>query len=137
MQLPLGTYQAAFADVFQNNRPIPIRFQGITASPEAVMIRGFPNPALNDLRETLRTKLKSIGLGDNLDVRYKLTAAHVTIMRFASHPANLPALQEFLMRNRQHDFGRATIRQIEFVHNDYYLSPDKTRTLAEYPLDNA
>jgi 2'-5' RNA ligase len=133
-QLPLAAYQTVFAEIFQNSQPFPIHFQGITATPEAVMIQGFPDPALNNLRETLRSKLNNIGLGDNLDVRYKLTAAHVTVMRFASTPPALPVLRQYLIDHRQDNFGTVMIRQIEFVHNDYYLSPDKTCTLSEYPL---
>src|SRR5690606_31426024 len=129
-------YEAIFRACMQDFPAFDIHLRGITMTSRAVMVQGFPAPELNHLRERLRESLQYEGLGDTLDLRYKITAAHVTIMRFASFPQNLPELHRVLRhwREQNTNFGSFTVREIEFVENDYFLSAAKTQTLYRYSL---
>jgi len=90
---------------------IDIQFTGITASPAAVMIQGFPrNNALDELRNRLRNNFRSSGLEETIDTRYTIATAHVTAMRFRTQLKNSERFVAVLERYRQHVFGHC--RQI-------------------------
>jgi 2'-5' RNA ligase len=112
-----------------------MHFTGVTASPDCVMVCGHSDgDALNVLRDRLREQLAQAGLGASLDRRYRILAAHVTVLRFCTQPPNLPALAAFLTSLRDHDLGTFRVDQVEFVTNDWYMSHDRVEVLARYPL---
>lgn len=116
-------------------RRFEVVFQGITASSSAVMIQGFPKcPELNRLRDRLRESLREAGLGEGLDERYRISTAHVTVMRFQTQPRNLRQLVDTLASCREYDFGQMSFRTLQLVKNDWYMSSDRVEVLAEYPL---
>ncbi len=122
---------SALADIPQ----FQIAFQGIGASPEAVMIQGFPlTTQLQRLRDALREVLRTHGLGDTLDVRYRISTAHSTIMRFSRPLQDAAALFGLLGGLREKPFGEFTCRSVQWVKNDWYMSADKVELLAEYEL---
>jgi 2'-5' RNA ligase len=128
-------YLAAVRPVLSTARHFEVVFHGITASSSAVMVQGFPNgPGLNQLRDRLRKSLREAGLGDGLDERYRISTAHVTVMRFQTQPRNLEKLVDALASYRKYSFGQATFRTLQLVKNDWYMSSDKVKVLAEYPL---
>ena len=62
---------------------IEIEFRGLTASPSAIMIQGFPtDESLNIFRNKLRESFKNSALEQSIDSRYTIAAAHSTVMRF-------------------------------------------------------
>ena len=112
-----------------------IRFQGVTASPGTVMIQGFPaGEALNKMRETVRGAFRQSGLADRLDRRYRITTAHMTIMRFRRPEADWKRLAAWLTENRHTDFGGMEVNRIQLIWGDWYASADIARTLQEYRL---
>ena len=128
-------YERSLSTALAKMPPFQLTFQGICASPEAVMIQGFPVDAqLESLRETLRENLHAHGLGDTLDVRYRISTAHSTIMRFSRPFQDAPALLDLLSDLREEPFGKMTCRSIQWVKNDWYMSADKVTLLAEYQL---
>jgi len=115
--------------------PIRIYFEGVTASPGAVMIQGFPeNKSLNDLRDLLRNQLKIHGLGAGVDQRYRLRTAHMTVVRFRSPLSDSRRLAARLENARHMPFGTATVRSLSLVENDWYMSHRATRILKNYRL---
>ena len=114
--------------------PFDIHLRGITASAGVIMLQGFADSALNTLRDKARSALRQAGLGDLLDVRYKLQTAHVTLVRYRDTPSNITELPELLLPYRNVDFGRFMVNQISLVENDYYLMPSKTRVLQHFDL---
>lgn len=115
--------------------PFEIEFQGVTASPASVMIQGFPvgdSPA--SIRDELRSAFTQNGLGDMLDRRYKITGAHMTLMRFCKLPADLKPLLVFLKENRDTPFGQIEVNRLQLIFGDWYASADRIRTLWEYHL---
>lgn len=132
----LATYCAAIEKALAGVRPFSIDFDGLTASPAAVLVQGFPRSlALNDLRDRLRSEIGAAGLGHTLDGRYRISAAHMTAVRFCRPPQDLPRLAAVLQTLRRCPFGATHVAELQLVANDWYMSHDRVRVLATYPLD--
>jgi len=131
----LAAYQSVIGEVLQRHRKFSVTFQGVTASRGAVMIQGFPvDNTLARLREDLRECLGQNGFGDQLDVRYKINAAHVTVMRFCRADADWKRLLSLLQANRTTGFGEVRVANLELILSDWYASADRTRTFQKYKL---
>lgn len=132
-QLPL--YRSAIDRVLAAAPRFSVRFDGLTASPAAIMVQGYPDGTqLHDLREALRAAIHAVGLGHNLDRRYRISAAHMTAVRFCRPLRDAARLTAALQSLRRHAFGQSTVTQIHLVHNDWYVSQDQVHTLHTYPL---
>lgn len=131
----LTWYQHAIQTVLEDAESFPVDFRGITASPNALMMQGFPEAnALNRLRDSLRASLKKHGVGGDLDQRYEISTAHATFMRFRSIPDDGQQFIRDISAFRDLEFGRMQVKELELVKNDWYLSRDKTRVVRKYPL---
>ncbi len=131
----LSVYRTILSDVLKNRRSFTVHFRGVTASPDAVMIQGFPvDDALTQLRDELRAAFRRHGLGDNLDRRYKIGTAHLTAMRFAEPEADWKRLLDFLRTHRETDFGETRFQSLQLIWGDWYASAKVVRLLQEYPL---
>ena len=128
-------YQEAVRAALDDAGAFSIRLCGITASPSSVMVQGYPeDDELERLRGRLRAELTARGLGSGLDERYRVISAHCTVMRMATKPRDLERLVGFLSSHRKEEYGRWTVRSVQFVKNDWYMSHDRVELLAEYPL---
>ena len=131
----LLAYRAIVRDVLRRQSVFKISFQGVTASPAAVMIQGFPeNDALNQIREAIRDAFSSNGFGGALDRRYKISTAHMTVLRFQYPLSNWQKLVTLLTENREKKFGETEIRRAELVWGDWYASAKTLRRLEAYQL---
>jgi 2'-5' RNA ligase len=131
----LPRYRAAIDGVLGATPHFNIRFDGLTASPAAVLVQGFPEDrTLHDLRDGLRTAIHAIGLGQNLDRRYRISTAHMTAVRFCRPLRNAPGLASLLRSRRRCEFGVSTAAAIELVQNDWYMSHDRVVPLHTYAL---
>ncbi|MEL1255847.1 mutarotase [Flavobacterium sp. DGU38] len=114
---------------------IQIDFQGVTLSPSAIMLQGFPTDnSLNVLRDKLRENFKSSSLPQSIDSRYIITAAHSTIMRFQKKLENPEKLIEVIEKFRNHNFGKFTAEKIELVFNDWYQREKNTVNMCDLYL---
>jgi 2'-5' RNA ligase len=135
----IPVFQEILRSVFVRQQRFGITFQGVTASPAAVMIQGFPADAgLQTLRDAIRGAFAARGLGAFLDVRYKITAAHITGMRFCT---TLPVehwrrFGAWLTREREQkrDFGTMTVESCDLIFTDWYSSASMVQTVETYPL---
>lgn len=125
-------YAEVFNDALSNVGSFEIHFNGVTASPNCILLQGFmPNELLSDLREKLRVAFKLSPLHTSIDSRYKIATAHSTVVRFNT-PLNDPCkLFEILCQYRDYDFGTQTIDKLKLVFNNWYLQKDYTKILAE------
>jgi 2'-5' RNA ligase len=122
-------------DVLKKRRTFLVKFRGVTVSPEAVLIQGFPqDDALTELRNDLRNALRDHAMGENLDRRYKIAAAHLTVMRFSHPQADWKRLLDFLRAHRETDFGETRFRSLQLIWSDWCASTDAVRVLREYQL---
>lgn len=98
-----------------------INFQGITASPSAIMLQGFPDTnSLDDLRNNLRMNFKNSGLEQSIDKRYSIQTAHSTLARFRKPIDNKEKLLALLEEYRNFDFGAYKVEHYYLVYNDWY-----------------
>ena len=128
-------YLAAVESALQKAGPMRIEFAGVTVSPGAIMIQGFPDSeALNDLRDNLRQQLRICGLTRGLDVRYRLETAHMTVARFRTPLRDSKHFAAVLARSRRRPFGSMTIKSLSLVTNDWYMTHQTLETLNRYHL---
>jgi 2'-5' RNA ligase len=132
-QLP--AYQTLIDGVMKNHRAFSIAFQGVTASRGGVMIQGFPSDdTLARIRNELREAMQRNRFGEQLDVRYKINTAHVTVMRFCNPDLNGKNLLTILQANRSKEFGETRVDKFELILCDWYASASTARILQEYKL---
>ena len=132
-QLPL--YRRAVDEVFAATPPFTLNFDGLTASPAAVLVQGYPaGPELEHLRAALRTAIQAVGLGHNLDRRYRITTAHMTAARFCRPLRDPRSFAAALQSLRRRPFGPSPVNAIHLVENDWYMSHDCVHLLHTYPL---
>lgn len=99
------------------------------------MAQGFPQDGqLEGLRERLREALRIRNLAKGLDKRYRIRAAHTTLMRFRTQPQDLRRLASVLGGYRNRSLGQSTIQSLQLVKNDWYMSAANLEVLAEYSL---
>jgi 2'-5' RNA ligase len=127
----LPDYLAVLDRVLKKRPAFSVAFRGVTASPEAVLIQGFPvGNALNELRDELSRQ----SVADTLARRYKIVAAHLTVMRFTTPMKDWMPLRKFLAGHRETDFGETRVEALQLIESDWYGSAGSVRTLREYPL---
>ncbi len=129
----ITAYARALARGLAAAEPFAIRFEGVTATPEAVMVQGFPDrDGLNKIRNSVRAELEA----DRLPIRqrYNLRGAHSTIMRFARQAKDSTRLLAILQGSRSKPFGATRVKAFELVENDWYMSNDRTRVLEQLGL---
>ncbi|MGO4773780.1 2'-5' RNA ligase family protein [Flavobacterium sp. W22_SRS_FK3] len=114
---------------------IGIDYVGVTLSPSAIMIQGFPSDdSLNILRDKLRDNFKNSSLTQSIDSRYSISTAHSTVMRFQKKLDNPKKLIEVVEKFRNHNFGKFTVEKIELVYNDWYQRERNTLNLCDLYL---
>jgi len=114
---------------------IQIDFQGVNASPSAVILQGFPvDDALDTLRNKLRENFKNTTLEQSIDSRYSIATAHMTVMRFKQKLENPEELIQVIEKFRNHNFGTFTVDKIELVFNDWYQRKKNTKNLCDLYL---
>jgi 2'-5' RNA ligase len=134
----LAACRAIIGDVLSHQHAFPISFRGVTASPGAVLIQGFPTgDGLTQIRDALRAAFAQNGLGGLLDRRYKVSAAHMTALRFKKPETNGQRLVSLLTKNRRTDFGESEVNRLQLIWGDWYAARNIVRTLQEYPLSDA
>ncbi|MFS1906144.1 2'-5' RNA ligase family protein [Vibrio lentus] len=132
-EIDVSSYIDVFRSVLKNAGKIEIRYQGVSASPNCIVIQGFPtSDTLERLRNELRTQLTEAGVRVTFDSRYKLVTAHSSIIRFKAPLNNAQQLLALCQRYRNHDFGRVVLKDFELVFNNWYQNLDVTKSLAKY-----
>ena len=115
--------------------PFKIEFRGVTASPSAVMIQGFPcNASLHNLRNNLRYHFQQSGLEESIDKRYAISTAHVTVARFRDKLQGAPRFVNTLEKYREYLFGQHTVDRLELVCNDWYQRAQYVKKLHHFDL---
>ncbi|MCC4784654.1 hypothetical protein FCV63_13675 [Vibrio lentus] len=132
-EIDVNPYIDVFRSALKNAGKIEIRYQGVSASPNCIVIQGFPtSDTLERLRNELRTQLTEAGVRVTFDSRYKLVTAHSSIIRFKAPLNNAQQLLALCQRYRNHDFGRVVLEDFELVFNNWYQNLDVTKSLAKY-----
>jgi 2'-5' RNA ligase len=133
----LPASQRTLEQVLNQSHPFRVHFRGVTVSPNAVMIQGFPvDDALLQLRDEIRRAFGKAGLGGLLDRRYRTVTAHLTVMRFTELETDWKRLFDFLRKNRETDFGETFVTSLQLIRTNWYASAGFVRILQKYLLKN-
>jgi 2'-5' RNA ligase len=98
-------------------------------------IQAFPeNDHLDQIRERLREQFKYSNLENSLDKRYRISTAHMTVMRYRKNIDQPDSLVQMLESYRPHAFGTAHIQELELVFNDWYQRRGKVKQLHIFSL---
>jgi len=128
-------YERIFNQVFNGIGSIEIELKGITASSSCVVIQGFPvDSSLAILRDRLRKNFKESGLRSSIDSRYKITTAHVSVIRFHTEIKDKDKLKILFKKYRNYSFGTVKLTKIELVFNNWYQNLSITEKLANYSI---
>jgi 2'-5' RNA ligase len=131
----IKAYSDAFQQAVEDIGPFKIRYSGITASPSCILVQGFPdNDQLSILRDKLRSSFKRANLHTTTDLRYEITTAHTTVVRFKSPLRNRDAFIELLSKYRDVDFGTLEVDRLYFVFNNWYQQLSVTNKLSSKEL---
>lgn len=115
--------------------PFSIACRGITASPEGLLMQGFPLcDTLESIRESIRRIFRNSRLRCTLDSRYKIQTAHATIMRF-KHPLQDPArFARVAATFRAVELGTVTVSNLALVYSDWYQRKENTTLVERFEL---
>lgn len=133
--IDVDAYSDAFEQAVKDIGPLKIRYSGITASPSCILIQGFPdNKQLNLLREKLRLNFKKKNLYTTIDLRYKISTAHATVVRFSSPLRNRDKFIQMLSKYRTSYFGTHEVDNLNLVFNNWYQNLSITKKIFSYEL---
>ena len=96
--------------------PFAITFDGLVASDNAIMVRGFYDEALLRFREKLRSAFAESDL--KLEERYKTISSHITITRLPERYHDPEAIMDYVMMPRF--FGSMVVDSMEVTFHNWY-----------------
>jgi hypothetical protein len=108
---------------------------GICATEDAIIAKGFfKRNTLDDVRADLRKALSDVSLSSQLDQRYVLRGAHMTLGRFRTVEDLAPlAVQIGALHNSS--LGKFVASKATLVVNDFYMTKGKVEVLAEFDFN--
>lgn len=134
-QVSVPDYEQIIAESIKDISEIKLNFHGITTSREAVMLQGFPmNDGLDKLRNQLRNNFGLSALQQSIDSRYKLSAAHITAVRFRKILKSPDSFASMLQSYRGIDFGEMRAEFLDLVYNDWYQNGTVVKILHRFTL---
>ena len=96
--------------------PFNIMFDGLTASDNAVMVRGYYDDELMIFRQNLREMFKKRGL--LLEERYETVSSHITIARLYDKYWDPERLLNYIEKPQV--FGTMTVSEMELSFHNWY-----------------
>ena len=99
-------------------KPFEIEFDGLTASDNAILVKGFYDNELQKFRELLRENLEKNKL--KLEERYKTISSHITIARIKNKLNNPEKLIELVEKNKNYYFGKMKVESLELCFHNWY-----------------
>lgn len=134
-QVSIPDYEQIIEESIKDISEIKLNFHGITTSREAVMLQGFPmNEGLDTLRNQLRKNFGLSALQQSIDSRYKLSAAHITAIRFQNILKSPDCFASMLQSYRETDFGEMQVESLDLVYNDWYQKGSVVKILHRFTL---
>ena len=121
----LNEYIECINNCIKEIKPFKIEFNGLTASDNAIMVKGYYEYELQKFRELLRKSLKEKGL--SLEERYETISCHITIGRVADNFKNPKDLTKFIEEERK--FGVMEVDALELSFHNWYDTKKKVLTL--------
>ena len=114
----INEYIKCFNECAKKIKPFEIEFEGLTASDNAVLVKGFYDNEFQKFRELLRESLNKNNL--KLEERYKTISSHITIARIKNKLNNSEKLIEFVEKNKNNYFGKMKVESLELCFHNWY-----------------
>ena len=131
----LASYRPIISEVLGHQHSFKVSFRGVTASPGSVMIQGYPeDDGLARIRNELREAFARAGFDRLLDRRYKISTAHISVLRFRQPGVDGRRLMALLEEGRRADFGEMVVTDLQLIWGDWYASANLVRIFQEYRL---
>lgn len=127
--IDIDEYIGLLTKELEDIRKFTIEIQGIALSKSGVLITGYPDTTLNELRDKLRSAFKQSDLQHSIDSRYTIKTAHSTVMRFRKEIQNKEKLISEVDKNNLIHFGTLEVNSLELVFNDWYQRKSRTKML--------
>ncbi|ORX80325.1 hypothetical protein BCR32DRAFT_293892 [Anaeromyces robustus] len=124
----LNEYIECIKKASKQIKPFKIEFNGLTASDNAIMVKGYYEYELQKFRELLRKLLKEKGL--RLEERYKTISSHITIIRIPDKLNNPKEIMNYI--EKEYNFGVMEVSELELDFHNWYDTNKKV--LALIPL---
>jgi tetratricopeptide (TPR) repeat protein len=130
-------YRMAIEPVLRTWPPFEVEFDGIFATEDAIVAKGFfKSGTLDKLREALRAVLRRMNLADAMERRYTLQGAHMTVARFRD-VRDLRMLAVQVEALREYRFGAMAVAETRLVINDFYMTDEMVKEIATIRLSGA
>lgn len=113
-----------------NTKKFEINFDGIIASDGAIIVKGYYDKQMDDIRQKLRKEILSHNLKN--DERYTTKSCHITIARFNHNIQERKKLIEFIKKHNRHAFGTMKVSEVELIYHNWYDS--KKEILHRYKI---
>ena len=117
----INEYIKCIRDCSKQIKPFEIEFDGLTASDNAILVKGFYDNELQKFRELLRESLIKNNL--KLEERYKTISSHITIARNKELLKNPEKIMEFI--EKDYYFGKMKVESIELSFHNWYDTKKK------------
>ena len=117
----INEYIKCIRDCAKQIKPFEIEFDGLTASDNAILVKGFYDNELQKFRELLRDSLINNNL--KLEERYKTISSHITIARNKELLKNPEKIMEFI--EKDYYFGKMKVESIELSFHNWYDTKKK------------
>lgn len=105
-------------EILSNVKKFKISCKGLMLTDKAILVKGFPEKTMNEIRNNIRKKLDENNI--NHTEIYKDDICHLSLVRFKSKIANREKLVEFINDNYNYDFGLFDVSEIELLCHNWY-----------------
>lgn len=126
----LEKYQEAVVAALTDFPTFNIELKGITASNNAVLIKGYSDGMIQMMRDRINQELTKRNLPQNN--RTKLN--HFCIMRYTKPLTDPPSFCEFIEQNKDNPLGILSVSSAKLVINNWTYDPERTTLFQEYEL---
>lgn len=109
---------ALIEKIIQEKKQFNITLKGIIASDAGLLIKGFYENTLEEIRCEIRDAFLKQKL--SLEERYKTNSSHITFVRFSEQLTNRNALLAYMNNNIDREIGVLEVSSMEFVIHDWY-----------------
>ena len=103
-----------------NTNKFKINFDGIIASDGAIIVKGYYDKQMDEIRQRLRKEILNHNLKN--DERYTTKSCHMTIARFSKNIQERKKLIDFIKKHNRHAFGQMEVSEIELIYHNWYDS---------------
>lgn len=131
-----GSFAEKAAGLFEGRREIPLRFFGVSATTDAVLLTGyFIDTALDDFRKEVGQLWAKEGLAERFQgLRYyPYQTVHSSVMRFVTPPDGRQ-LVKTLEALKRVDLGVLTLERVEFTISNWYMKRNLIKILKAVAL---